>query len=234
MNNGKPYAKALLDLSKENNIDINQIVSELQLVNSYFDEEFISFLNNPKISKDNKKEVFNKAFNNLNKNVFAVLMVLIDNNKIVYLSEVINELLSLIDEVNNVVTVEVISISKLSEIEKLSITNYFIKKLNKKITLKEVIDEKLLDKEGKLHLDKAKLMAYSHGEYFGLGNFNHHRASDDAEMCAKIFYRMVEKLEDGTLSSTGNITFKGLVTRDDGTIYYVLATNKLDNIFILL
>ena len=144
MNNGKAYAKALLDLSKENNIDINQIVSELQLVNSYFDEEFISFLNNPKISKDNKKEVFNKAFNNLNKNVFAVLMVLIDNNKIVYLGEVINELLSLIDEVNNVVTVEVISISKLSEIEKLSITNYFIKKLNKKITLKEVIDEKLV------------------------------------------------------------------------------------------
>ena len=144
MNNGKAYAQALLDLSKENNIDINQIVSELQLVNSYFDEEFISFLNNPKISKDNKKEVFNKAFNNLNKNVFAVLMVLIDNNKIVYLSEVINELLSLIDEVNNVVTVEVISISKLSEIEKLSITNYFIKKLNKKITLKEVIDEKLV------------------------------------------------------------------------------------------
>lgn len=144
MNNGKPYAKALLDLSKENNIDINQIVSELQLVNSYFDEEFISFLNNPKISKDNKKEVFNKAFNNLNKNVFAVLMVLIDNNKIVYLNEVINELLNLIDEVNNVVTVEVISISKLSEIEKLSITNYFIKKLNKKITLKEVIDEKLV------------------------------------------------------------------------------------------
>ena len=54
MNNGKPYAKALLDLSKENNIDISQIVSELQLVNSYFDDEFISFLNNPKISKENK------------------------------------------------------------------------------------------------------------------------------------------------------------------------------------
>ena len=44
MNNGQAYAKALLDLSKENNIDINQIVSELQLVNSYFDDEFISFL----------------------------------------------------------------------------------------------------------------------------------------------------------------------------------------------
>ena len=31
-------------------------------------------------------------------------------------------------------------------------------------------------------------------EYFNIGEFNHHRASDDAEMCAKIFYRMVEKL----------------------------------------
>ena len=42
MNNGKAYAQALLDLSKENNIDINQIVSELQLVNSYFDEWYSS------------------------------------------------------------------------------------------------------------------------------------------------------------------------------------------------
>lgn len=31
------------------------------------------------------------------------------------------------------------------------------------------VDEKLIDKDGKLHLDKAKLMAYSHGEYFELG-----------------------------------------------------------------
>lgn len=144
MNNGKAYAKALLDLSKENNIDINQIVSELQLVNSYFDEEFISFLNNPKISKDNKKEVFKKVFSNLNKHVFASLMVLIDNSKIVYLNEVVTELKKLIDEENGVVTVEVLTISKLSELEKLSITSYFIKKLGKKIELKETIDEKLV------------------------------------------------------------------------------------------
>lgn len=144
MSNGKAYAKALLDLSKENNIDINQIVSELQLVNSYFDEEFISFLNNPKISKDNKKEVFKNVFSNLNKHVFASLMVLIDNSKIVYLNEVVTELKNLIDEENGVVTVEVLTISKLSELEKLSITSYFIKKLGKKIELKETIDEKLV------------------------------------------------------------------------------------------
>ncbi len=31
-------------------------------------------------------------------------------------------------------------------------------------------------------------------DYFGIGEFNHHRASDDAEMASKIFYRMIEKL----------------------------------------
>ena len=31
------------------------------------------------------------------------------------------------------------------------------------------VDESLLDKEGKLHLEKAGLAAYAHGEYFALG-----------------------------------------------------------------
>ena len=45
---------------------------------------------------------------------------------------------------SGVVTVEVLTIYKLSELEKLSITSYFIKKLGKKIELKETIDEKLV------------------------------------------------------------------------------------------
>ena len=31
------------------------------------------------------------------------------------------------------------------------------------------VEEKLLDKDGKLHLEQAGLGAYSHGEYFALG-----------------------------------------------------------------
>ena len=31
------------------------------------------------------------------------------------------------------------------------------------------VDDALLDREGKLHLERAHLCAYSHGEYFGLG-----------------------------------------------------------------
>lgn len=43
-------------------------------------------------------------------------------------------------------------------------------------------------------------------EYFGLGDFNHHRASDDAEMCAKIFYRMVAKLENDGISTPAEMS----------------------------
>ena len=31
------------------------------------------------------------------------------------------------------------------------------------------VEERLLDEAGKLHLEKAGLMAYSHGEYFAMG-----------------------------------------------------------------
>ncbi len=31
------------------------------------------------------------------------------------------------------------------------------------------VNEELVDREGKLHLDKANLLAYAHGEYFALG-----------------------------------------------------------------
>ena len=41
-------------------------------------------------------------------------------------------------------------------------------------------------------------------DYFELGNFNHHRASDDAEMLAAIFYKMTEKLtEEGVFDLEG-------------------------------
>lgn len=43
-------------------------------------------------------------------------------------------------------------------------------------------------------------------EYFGLGDFNHHRASDDAEMCAHIFYRMVAKLENDGVSTPAEMS----------------------------
>lgn len=39
-------------------------------------------------------------------------------------------------------------------------------------------------------------------DYYGLGDFGHHRAYNDAEVTAKIFYRMVDKLRQDGISDT--------------------------------
>lgn len=144
MSNGKAYAKALMDLSIENNIDINQIVEELKQVNDYFDEEFIKFLSNPKISKENKKNIFKEAFKNLDKNVFALLMVMIDNNNIVNLINVIDELNELINIKEGIICIEVMTTNTLNDNEKETIKLYFQNRLNKKINLIEKIDKNLV------------------------------------------------------------------------------------------
>jgi DNA polymerase-3 subunit alpha (Gram-positive type) len=53
-------------------------------------------------------------------------------------------------------------------------------------------------------LKKHKLDALA--EYFGLGDFNHHRACDDAHMLALIFFRMVEKLREEGIYTTDEMS----------------------------
>ena len=43
-------------------------------------------------------------------------------------------------------------------------------------------------------------------KYFDLGDFNHHRASDDAEMLAEIFFKMIDKLEDEGVTDFAQMT----------------------------
>lgn len=47
-----------------------------------------------------------------------------------------------------------------------------------------------------VNADLAHHKLDSLAKYFGLGDFNHHRACDDAEMLALIFFKMIEKLRD--------------------------------------
>ncbi len=53
-------------------------------------------------------------------------------------------------------------------------------------------------------LNKHKLDTLAN--YFGLGEFNHHRASDDAEMLALIFFKMAEKLQEEGIKTLSSMT----------------------------
>ncbi len=53
-------------------------------------------------------------------------------------------------------------------------------------------------------LNKHKLDTLA--TYFGLGEFNHHRASDDAEMLAMIFFKMTAKLQEEGIKTLSTMT----------------------------
>lgn len=52
-------------------------------------------------------------------------------------------------------------------------------------------------------LSKHKLDVLA--DYFGLGDFNHHRASDDAEMLAYIYFKMTDKLKREGVANIGEM-----------------------------
>ena len=144
MKNVKAYAQALLDLCQESNIDANQVVSELKLVSSYFDEEFIKFLNSPKIKKQEKQDVISKSFPKVLKQTHGLLMVLIDNNAILSINDICKEVEEMMDKIKGIVNIEVCSVKPLTKQELNSISLFFIKKLNKVVKIKEVIDTNLV------------------------------------------------------------------------------------------
>lgn len=53
-------------------------------------------------------------------------------------------------------------------------------------------------------LSKHKLDTLA--KYFDLGDFNHHRASDDAEMLSLIFFKMVDKLKEEGINDLAHMT----------------------------
>lgn len=142
MKSTKAYAVAFLDLCNEQNSK-EEAVKELQLVSSHFDDEFVSFLSYPKISKNEKKDVFTKVFN-ISKLSLSFLYVLIDNNDILDLDNIIKEIQNLImqEQGQAIVTVEVTN--PLDENDKKLIVNSLTKKLNKQIVLKEIINTNLI------------------------------------------------------------------------------------------
>ena len=66
------------------------------------------------------------------------------------------------------------------------------------------LDTVALSKFANPDLKKHKLDVLA--EYFKLGDFNHHRACDDAEMLANILYAMFEKLKNDGISDTEKMT----------------------------
>lgn len=104
-----PYARALFDFSVEKNI-MHQITADFQNLESFLEDgtELVSYLNNPIVSKNAKREVLTKALQSqINTETFKFLMILVDRGRINLLKYVISNYLELVYETASIKTIEV-------------------------------------------------------------------------------------------------------------------------------
>ena len=138
------YAKTLIELGTEKNIDHREILEMLEVVNKAFLEnsDIYKILNHPNIKNTEKQKIIANIVNEeLIKNF---LFVLIDNKRLSELPNICNALRQMVDDLNNIKRIEVISSYQLT-LEK---QNEIIKKLStyyqKDVEVKFTIDEKII------------------------------------------------------------------------------------------
>ena len=104
-----PYARALFDFSVEKNI-MHQVTADFQNLEIFLDKtaELTSYLNNPLIRKDAKREVLTKTLQSqVNTETFKFLMVLVERDRINLLKSVIANYLELVYETASIKMIEV-------------------------------------------------------------------------------------------------------------------------------
>ncbi|PEA54478.1 F0F1 ATP synthase subunit delta [Bacillus pseudomycoides] len=142
----KRYAVALFQIAKEKHV-LEMFEEELRLVQSVFvsSKELHTFLGQPNISAEKKKQTLSNVFSTVSQPILNTLYLLIDNHRETLVPEIVDVYVALANEERNVADATVYSTRSLTEDEKLSIAEAFAKKTGKDaIRVQNVVDEDLL------------------------------------------------------------------------------------------
>jgi|SRR5690554_3195620 len=125
----KEYAIALFDISLEKNI-IEIIKDEFIITTKVFSKvkDFVKLLSHPQLSVENKKDIINNVFNDINQTLKHFLYVLIENSRIVDINAIRDVFIEIYNEYNNVYPV----IAKTT----IPLTSEQINTLEKKLSIK--------------------------------------------------------------------------------------------------
>ena len=135
------YAEALFAIAHEEK-NVEAVLNDFTNFVNSLDEDIYKFLNHPKVSKKDKKSVIEKTItNSLFKNF---VFVLIDNSRIEFLSDCLNEFKVIVDDQNKVMNVVVYSGKELSEQELKDLQDNLKKKHNRKVKLENVVDNTII------------------------------------------------------------------------------------------
>ena len=134
------YAKALYEtISSKKRHEITLLFdASLSMLN----EGLNKILNNPRVKKDDKKEIINELFDSSIYRDF--LMVLIDNDRINLLEEIKDDYLSILNNDDKIVDVKVYSSELLSESYLDSLKEKLEKRIESKVRLINLIDDEII------------------------------------------------------------------------------------------
>ena len=137
----KEYATVLLELD----FDREQVVMIFDSLSKVLDnKEIYNFFDHPIINKDEKKSILKESLQLENSDLLYFLYVLVDNNKLIYIKDILEAYKSICDEKDNVMRFEVISTLALNENSKQNIKSILEDSYKKKINIEFTTDDKLI------------------------------------------------------------------------------------------
>lgn len=135
------YARALFQLAAENNKMDDIKLNYLAFIEA-IDEGTMHFFNHPKITRQEKRDVLEKAVSMELLRHF--LFVLIDNERMNLVRTIYYAFVDLVNEMNKIKQVKVYSKHKLTAKQAEAIKQKLEKSLNHKIEIDEMIDETII------------------------------------------------------------------------------------------
>ena len=111
----KSYAVALFESLRENNVNLDDALLELQKIAEIIREEKINkFLLHPSIDKNEKISIIKEALKDFNKTIASFILVLIENNRIDIYEGIIESFKEEYNELKGIINVEIITREPLS------------------------------------------------------------------------------------------------------------------------
>jgi len=143
----KRYAEALIDFGKTEKLSFISISTDLANINLILSKskDLYEILTNPLVSVEDKNELVDKVFEkDIDVLIRNFLKVLNEKNRFDLIYEIIQVYNSLLDDINGIARIEVISAVELNDVEQADIQAKLASKLKKQIIVKYKIDKSVI------------------------------------------------------------------------------------------
>lgn len=141
------YAQSLVEIVNDGKLSYEKISADFNLIKSTLaqSKDLDTFLTNPLISNEDKKEILTEIFSKeIDSLMLNFLKVLVDKNRFQVFGEIVDSYNLTLDKINKVSRVKIVSAVQLSENLKDKLKEKLENKLQKTVTLDWEIDSEII------------------------------------------------------------------------------------------